>query len=235
MSRKKGRNKKFVSVPAPDTGKFEGDLTVVPVGFTPDQSPRPIYESTEVPVGQRVIVPKGMTVVPGCYVDDAGVMRFQLNNAPAVWHHPSGCKYHQPPCKRRITNPADIVYDQNNAPWCPDCIGWSAEDEEYKKAEKQAEDNMVDNVKKSIEEAIGISLKPNPKIAALQAQIEAINNAVGDFQEASELGTRQRVMTEEDIKALDAASYDPNTSQLYSGFRGPRPQAFYPSGHPRKW
>lgn len=85
-------------------------------------------KSTNVPTGQWTDVKRGMTIAEGCYVDDKGVMRLIENNAPAVWHHKSTCKNHQPPCDKRITDAKDIVYDDNGAPWCSNCIGWTLED-----------------------------------------------------------------------------------------------------------
>jgi len=90
--------------------------------------------SSNVPVGEWIEVPKGFSAVVGCYVDAFGVMRMQANDAPAIWHHPSSCANHQPPCDYRITNEnlSEAIKDQNGALWCPKCMAWGIEDSQRK-------------------------------------------------------------------------------------------------------
>lgn len=126
----------FDESPPGDSTEKDPHLTPRPVGLTPGNDGGyvgaiggvPVYSSIDVPIGEWVNVPKGMSVIEGCYVDSHGILRFAKNNAPAVWHHSSACKNHQPPCSRRINDVSEITYDDNNAPWCPDCIGWAGED-----------------------------------------------------------------------------------------------------------
>lgn len=222
MSRGKGkRAKKFgksklVDSPPGDLTEKDNHLSVSPVGTI---GGKPVYSSVDVPAGRFTDVPRGMTAVPGCYVDNEGVLRFQLNNAPAVWHHPSGCKYHQPPCKRRITNPADIFYDDNNAPWCPDCVGWGLEDVEFKEADVSA---------KSAEEKLTLTRKGTL----------TLSEAVGDFVDVGgdsdfELGRpKPKLVTLDEQNILMAAS-EKEENAIYRG--GLRTTQFYPSGHPRRW
>lgn len=207
MSRSKGKKKeKFDIVKASESVEQQGHLKPVPVG---EVSGVPVYESVDVPVGQWAAVPESMTVVEGCYVDPHGVMRFSSNDAPAVWHHSSNCKLHQPPCKRRITDPADIVYDDNKAPWCPDCIGWAAED----RFRREIGDDKPENV-------------PNKPVE------DAVAGIIGEFEDSTEFGVARKRITEEDIRKLDAVTA-PAVGMFYG--TAARPRAFYPSGHPRKW
>jgi hypothetical protein len=226
VSRGKGKKKKFVETPPGDSSEKKPHLTPVPVGMRQDQGiyevgrtdsgshygGAPVYESVDVPVGAWVNVPKGMQVVPGCYVDGAGIMRFKENNAPAVWHHPSGCKYHQPPCKRRVTDPKDIVYDEHNAPWCPDCIGWNAEDVEFKMRDASANAKVIQE-----------------KDMTLAEHVESI---VGPFEESVEFSAPRKKLTEEDIQKLQAVT-SPQAPEIFRGQASK--QRFYPSGQPRRW
>lgn len=230
MSRGKGKKKgiglqasvsreKFVSTPADDKGETQAHLTPVPLRHDTNRTQIgtvggvPVYESVDVPTGAWVDVPKGMTAVPGCYIDPNGIMRFKENNAPAVWHHPSGCKYHQPPCRRRITNPADIVYDDNNAPWCPDCIGWGAQDLQYKMRDASANAKVIKETEKT-----------------LAQHLESI---VGPFEESTEFGPPSRKLTEADIQKLQAASAAPMAPEVFRGQASK--QRYFPSGNPRRW
>jgi hypothetical protein len=244
MSRGKSKAKKsgFVDVGKRDSSDEKGHLSPVPVGMRSldDAKAVPVgtvagvavYESADVPVGQWVNVPKGMTVVEGCYVDPVGILRFIENNAPAVWHHPSGCKYHQPPCKRRITDPSEIFYDDNNAPWCPDCVGWTKEDEEFKARDAAVVSSEPIPIRKRTPEERTEYLK-NAKEA--NPHLANIIEAVGDFNEVGdeEFGVRRRVvMTEEEIQRLSAAS----APQVPEVFRNQASKKrFYPSGAPRRW
>lgn len=75
--------------------------------------------SINAPAGQWVDVPKGYTVAPGTYVDDQGVLRQGGDKqrpgygSCVVWHLKG--------CVKKGILAEDIVYDVNNAPWCPDC------------------------------------------------------------------------------------------------------------------
>lgn len=77
-------------------------------------------ENEDIPVGEWVDVPKGMTIAPDTYVDAHGVLRSSVNHAIAVWHNRTRGN---PPCGYRVTKSSEIVYDPDTgAPWCPVCF-----------------------------------------------------------------------------------------------------------------
>lgn len=73
-----------------------------------------MQSSHEVPVGEWVIVPRGMVVAPDTYVDSDGVLRASGDDSCVVWHNKG--------CEKRGIHASEIVYDpETNAPWCPNC------------------------------------------------------------------------------------------------------------------
>lgn len=134
---KKGKGKKSGG----DDGEPKGNF--VP-GYDGDSDelqrhlkPRKVTTSVNVPVGQWVDVPDGMTAAPGTFVGRDGYLRMVENGAPAVWHLPDRFyeRIGKPSCRLRINddNIDLIVFAVNGAPWCPDCYLESERDKETKR------------------------------------------------------------------------------------------------------
>lgn len=81
--------------------------------------PARVDRSVEVPASTWVDVPVGMTVAPGTYVDEHGVLRSTGDHSCVVWHRPG--------CLKKGIKPEEIVYQENGAPWCPVCVVWDVE------------------------------------------------------------------------------------------------------------
>jgi len=85
---------------------------------------RDISKTVRVPDGEWVDIRVGQVVAEGTYLDDEGVLRSTGDNSCVVWHNKGGgCG----PSRvfgeyRKKILASEIIYDENGAPWCPQCV-----------------------------------------------------------------------------------------------------------------